>query len=93
MEVIRVECVHCQLFIGMVLKEVALVVLIGVAIGLGVSLATTRFISSLLFGLAPNDPVTVIFAAIVLMSAAALAGYLPARRATKVDPLEALRYE
>ena len=79
--------------IGMVLKEVALVVFIGVAIGLGVSLATTRFISSLLFGLAPNDPVTVIFAAIVLMGAAALAGYLPARRATKVDPLEALRYE
>lgn len=79
--------------IGMVLKEVMLVVLIGVAFGLGAALATTRFISSLLFGLAPNDPATVIFAAIVLIGAAALAGYLPARRATKVDPLVALRYE
>ena len=79
--------------IGMVLKEVSLVVLIGVAIGLGAALATTRFISSLLFGLAPNDPATVIFAAIVLIGAAALAGYLPARRASKIDPLEALRYE
>jgi predicted permease len=79
--------------IGMVLKEVVLVVLIGITIGLGAAVATTRFISSLLFGLAPNDPVTVIFAAIVLIGAAALAGYLPARRATKIDPLEALRYE
>jgi predicted permease len=79
--------------IGMVLKEVVLVVLVGVAIGSGAALATTRFISSLLFGLAPNDPATVIFAAIVLIGATALAGYLPARRASKIDPLEALRYE
>jgi predicted permease len=79
--------------IGMVLKESVPVVLIGVAIGLATALTTTRFISSLLFGLAPNDPVTVTGAAILLIGAATLACYIPARRATKVDPLQALRYE
>jgi predicted permease len=79
--------------IGMVLKESVPVVLIGVAIGLATAMTTTRFISSLLFGLAPNDPLTVTGAAILLIGAATLACYIPARRATKVDPLQALRYE
>jgi ABC-type lipoprotein release transport system permease subunit len=60
---------------------------------LGAAFATTRFISSLLFGIEPNDPATVTFAAIVLICAAALAAYLPARRATRIDPLHALRCE
>jgi predicted permease len=79
--------------IGMVLREAVFVVLIGVAIGLVAAFATTRFISSLLFGIEPNDPATVTFAAIVLICAAALAAYLPARRATRIDPLHALRCE
>jgi len=52
-----------------------------------------RFISSQLFGLSPGDPMTLALAAAVLIVVAILAGYLPARRATKVDPLVALRYE
>jgi predicted permease len=66
---------------------------IGLAIGLGLALAGTRFLSSLLYGLSPTDPVT--FAAIVLLlvGVALLASYLPAWRATRIDPLEALRAE
>jgi len=77
----------------MVLKETLLPVITGVVIGLAAAFATTRFVSSLLFGLTPNDPLTVAWAALLLIGVAALAGYLPARRATKVDPLGALRYE
>jgi len=79
--------------VRMVLTETFFVVSTGVLIGFVAALATTRFISSLLFGLAPADPLTIVCAAILLMCAAAFAGYLPARRATKVDPLVALRHE
>ncbi len=61
--------------------------------GLGAALAATRLISSLLFGLAPNDPMTILVAALLMVGVAALAGYLPARRASRVDPMVALRYE
>jgi len=53
----------------------------------------TRFISGLLFGVEPTDPLTFSVVSACLLAAAFLACYLPARRATKVDPLEALRYE
>jgi putative ABC transport system permease protein len=67
--------------------------LLGLAIGLAASWALTRFISSLLFGVEPTDPLTFGAVSVCLLLAAFLACYLPARRATKVDPLEALRYE
>jgi ABC-type antimicrobial peptide transport system permease subunit len=77
----------------MMMRETMVVVLIGVALGLGGAVATTRLISAMLFGLAPTDPVTIAFAILLMVGVAALAGYLPARRAAKVDPMIALRYE
>ena len=65
----------------------------GLAIGLVASWLLTRFIASLLFGVKPTDPLTFSVVSLCLLSAAFLACYLPARRATRVDPLEALRYE
>jgi ABC-type antimicrobial peptide transport system permease subunit len=77
----------------MVMRETMLVVLIGVVIGLSAALASTRLIASMLFGLASTDPVTISFAVVLMITVAALAGYLPARRAARVDPMIALRYE
>jgi ABC-type antimicrobial peptide transport system permease subunit len=70
-----------------------LMVAIGMAIGLGAALATTRLISNLLFELSPYDPSTIAAAALLMAVVAALAGYLPARRASRVDPMTALRCE
>ncbi len=67
--------------------------LLGVAVGLGVALGLTRVISSLLYGVAPNDLGTFVVVPILLGLAALAASYVPARRATQVDPMEALRYE
>jgi ABC-type antimicrobial peptide transport system permease subunit len=77
----------------LVLRESLLWVAIGVASGLGAALATTRWVESLLFGLRPHDPLAIGLAAIVLLAVAAIAAYLPARRASRVDPMAALRCE
>jgi predicted permease len=79
--------------LGMILGEVALLVAAGIAVGLPVALAAARLISGQLYGLKPADPVTIAGAILLLTAVAALAGYIPARRATKVDPLLALRHE
>jgi ABC-type antimicrobial peptide transport system permease subunit len=79
--------------VGLVLRETMLLVVIGVIIGLSAALATTRLIASLLYGLTPNDPLTIALASILLLAVAALAGYLPARRASRVDPMVALRHD
>jgi ABC-type antimicrobial peptide transport system permease subunit len=65
--------------------------LIGIAIGFVASLAVARLIASLLFRTAPTDPLTFVAMVILLGGVALLAGYLPARRASKIDPMVALR--
>ena len=67
--------------------------IVGLALGLAASWGLTRFISALLFGVRPTDPLTFSLVSLALLLAAFLACYVPARRATKVDPLNALRYE
>ena len=78
--------------VRLVLARVAWLVGIGVIAGAGVSLWASTFIASLLFGLAPRDPATFVGAAITLGAVAALAGWLPAYRASRIDPAEALRH-
>ncbi len=79
--------------VKLILRESLMLVLIGVAVGVPVVLYVVRFAKSLLFDLSPTDPVSLVGASLVLLVVAVLAGYLPARRATRVDPLVALRYE
>ena len=68
-------------------------VLAGIVIGLPLTLAATRLTGKLLFGLTPADPLTMTLAILAMLSTAAAASYLPARRASRVDPMVALRYE
>ena len=75
----------------MVLRRLLLLLVPGVALGMIGALATTRVLSSLLFEIRPNDPVTFIGVAALLAAVAIVAGMPPARRATRVDPLVALR--
>jgi macrolide transport system ATP-binding/permease protein len=77
----------------LVLKESILLVGIGIAAGVPVTLAATRLVRTQLFGLGQVDPVSLAVAILCLTLASVLAGYLPARRATKVDPMVALRHE
>ncbi len=77
----------------MVMRESLTLAALGVAIGIPVSLAAARLIASVLYGLKTTDPATIALAALVMIAVAALAAYLPARRAAKVDPMVALRYE
>jgi ABC-type antimicrobial peptide transport system permease subunit len=77
----------------LVLREALLLVGIGLVVGVLASLALTRTAASLLYELKPNDPLTITLAALLLATVAALAGYLPARRAARVDPMIALREE
>jgi ABC-type antimicrobial peptide transport system permease subunit len=77
----------------MIVREALVPVLFGVAIGIAGALAATRVISSLLFGVAPRDPLSFIVAVCGMLAVALLAAAIPARRASRVDPALALRYE
>jgi ABC-type antimicrobial peptide transport system permease subunit len=77
----------------LVVKQGTLLILVGLVIGLAGALALTRLVQSLLFGVTTKDPLTFVAAAIVLGLVGLFASYLPARRATKVDPIDALRCE
>jgi ABC-type antimicrobial peptide transport system permease subunit len=77
----------------MVLKESLLLLSIGVAIGLPATVGAARLIENLLFGVTPTDPATMVTAVVFVSGVAVLSGYLPARRAARVDPMVALRYE
>jgi len=77
----------------LVLDRGALLTGIGLALGLGGALALTRLMASVLYAVGPRDPITIVSVAATLAGVALVASYVPARRATKVDPIVALRYE
>jgi predicted permease len=82
-----------QEVLGLVLRESMLLVTVGIGIGLAAALAAGRLVTSQLFGLEPTDIPTIATAIFVMVTVSAIAGYLPARRAARVDPMVALRYE
>jgi putative ABC transport system permease protein len=78
---------------GLVLAQGLRLTALGVAIGLAGALGVTRALSSMLFGVAPGDPLTFSLVSGLLIGVALVACYVPARAATRVDPMAALRYE
>jgi putative ABC transport system permease protein len=77
----------------LIVREGMILVLIGVSIGLLGAFGLTRFLASVLYGVRPTDPAIFVFVSLLLVAVAMLASYIPARRATKVDPVVALRHE
>jgi ABC-type antimicrobial peptide transport system permease subunit len=79
--------------VRLVMRETLVLVLMGVGIGLVGAFAVTQMIASMLYGVAPNDSVAILVAISLMILVSAAAAYLPARRASRVDPMVALRYE
>jgi len=77
----------------MVLRETLLLALLGLGIGLPCAIACAHLIASMLYGVSSNDPLTLLFVSLLLLGVSALAGFLPARRAMRLDPIAALHYE
>ena len=77
----------------MVLHEVFVLAAVGLAISVTAALGTSKFIQSFLFGMKPNDPLALTVAEAILLGAALLAGYVPALRASRIDPMTPLRRE
>jgi predicted permease len=78
---------------GMILRESTWLALVGILVGVGGALALTRLVKSMLYGIQPHDPLTFSVGVLVLMTVALAAGWIPARRAASVQPMEALRHE
>ncbi|MGH9161459.1 MAG: ABC transporter permease, partial [Vicinamibacteraceae bacterium] len=79
--------------VRMVLREVLVLAAVGVAIGIAAALATSELIGSFLYGIEANDPLAFVLAVTTLLGAALLAGYVPARKASRIDPITAVRHE
>jgi ABC-type antimicrobial peptide transport system permease subunit len=79
--------------LSLIMKRGIALSLIGVGLGIAGALALTRFIKSLLYGVYPTDPPTFLVVSVLLLAVSLVAIYIPARRATKVDPMVVLRYE
>jgi ABC-type antimicrobial peptide transport system permease subunit len=79
--------------VWLVVREGLLLVIAGVALGVPLTLALTRYVRGMLYGLSPQDPITLIAAVVLLVGVAAVASLLPARRASRLDPMDALRHE
>jgi putative ABC transport system permease protein len=79
--------------VRMIMREAGVVLLLGLVAGVGIALAATQLAASLLFGLKPRDQLTLILSVFILSLVAAVASYVPAYRASRLDPLVALRYE
>ena len=77
----------------MVLREVVLLAAVGLTIGVPAALAASKLVESFLFRMKPNDPLALTGSMVTLVSAAILAGYLPARNASRIDPMVALRHD
>ena len=79
--------------VALVLSDVAIQIAGGLIIGVPLALLASRFVESFLFGLQPTDPLALVIGVVVLTAAALVAGYIPARRASRIDPMTALRHE
>ncbi len=79
--------------VRMVLREVLVPAAVGLAIGMAAALGTSKFVASFLYRMKPNDPLALVAAVAILLGAAILGGYAPARRASRIDPMVALRHE
>ena len=79
--------------VRMVLREVLVLAAAGLAIGMGTALVTSKFVESFLYGMEPNDPLALTLAVMALLGAGLLAGYVPARKASLIDPMTAVRHE
>jgi ABC-type antimicrobial peptide transport system permease subunit len=77
----------------LVMRESMLLVIIGVGAGLAIALFAGRFVATLLYGVPPTDALALALAILVMIAVSAVAGYIPARRASRVDPMVALHYE
>jgi ABC-type antimicrobial peptide transport system permease subunit len=79
--------------VWVVLREVLVLAAVGLAIGMAAALGTSKFVASFLYGMKDDDPLALTLAVAILLGAALLAGYVPARKASRIDPMAALRHE